>query len=56
MPYPLIFGFGDNQPTLVNTAVGTGMMRQPEFIALRADGQLRQGNMVVRAPHVLFGR
>ena len=37
-------------------AMRAGMMRQPVFIALGADGQLRQGDVVMRAPHIFLGR
>jgi hypothetical protein len=56
MPDPLIFGFGDYQPAFIDTAMRAGMMRQPVFIALGAGGQLRQGNMIMRTPHIFLGR
>jgi len=56
MPDLLIFGFGDYQPAFVYAAMRAGMMRQPVFIALGADGQLRQGDVIMRAPHILLRR
>jgi hypothetical protein len=55
MPNLLFFGFGDYQPTLIDAAMRAGMVRQSEFIALGADGQLRQSDVVMRAPHIFLG-
>jgi hypothetical protein len=54
MPDTLFFGLWDNQSAFVHAAMWAGMMRQPEFVALGADGQLRQGDVIMRAPHIFF--
>ncbi len=51
----LLRGFREHQPALVKPAGRAGVVGQARFVALGAEGEIGRRQVLVGAPHVLFG-